>query len=84
MKTSEGIFEVTLGAGTGSLRKQLLVRPEQTTDGVPIYHCFFEGSSISQLRQEASGEWVQLWGDLSVYSIQQVGKAIADHLASTR
>lgn len=82
MKTAEGIFEISMG--TGPLRKQLLVRPEQTTDGVSIYHCFLDGSSISQLRQKTYGEWTQLWGDLSASAVQQVGEAIANHLASTR
>ena len=79
MKESGEIFEVIMGSGP--LKKQLLVRQEETTDGVPIYHCYLEGASISQLRQETSGEWTQLWGDLSTNSVHQVGEAIASHLA---
>ncbi len=80
MEQSEEItFEVIMESGP--LKKRVLVRSEQTTDGVPIYHCYLEGASISQLRQETSGEWTQLWGDLPADSVHQVGEAIANHLA---
>ncbi|WP_353195693.1 hypothetical protein [Parapedobacter defluvii] len=77
MEKSEETFEVNL---TGRrMDKPILVRPEQTTDGIPVYHCFLEGASISQLRQEPSGEWVQIWGDFSPQVIQQLGEAISRH-----
>ncbi len=82
MEKSEEIFKIKVNYGASD--KPILVQPEQTTDGVPIYHCYCDGISIGELRQEASGEWVQLWGDLSAHSLQQVGEAIASHLASTR
>ncbi len=77
MEKSEDTFEITL---MGRLMdKPIIVRPKQTTDGVPVYHCFLEGKSISQLRQEPSGEWIQIWGDFSPEIVQQLGDSIIQH-----
>ncbi len=75
METSGENFEVNLGMGTN-----LLVRPEQTTDGVPVYHCYTDDTVISQLRQEPSGEWIQVWGELPRDIVQQLGERITDHM----
>lgn len=77
MEKSEDTFEITLRGRL--MDKPVLVRPEQTTDGIPIYHCFLEGRSISQLRQEPSGEWIQIWGDFSPEIVQQLGASIIQH-----
>lgn len=74
MEQSGDTFEITLAGRL--LDKPVLVRPEQTTDGVPIYHCFLDGTSISQLRQEPSGEWIQIWGNFSPEIVQQLGASI--------
>ncbi|MFC7522490.1 hypothetical protein ACFQRK_00930 [Parapedobacter sp. GCM10030251] len=77
MEKSEDTFEIIL---PGRLTdRPVLVRPEQTTDGIPIYHCFLDGTSISQLRQEPSGEWVQIWGNFSPEIVQQLGARIIQH-----
>jgi len=78
MEKSEETFEIHLEGRL--MDKPVLVRPEQTTDGIPIYHCFLEGTSISQLRQEPSGEWVQIWGDFSPEMVCQIGGSILDHV----
>ena len=77
MEKSEDTFEITLTSR--QMDKPVLVRPEQTTDGIPVYHCFLEGRSISQLRQEPSGEWTQIWGDFSPEVVQQLGNSIMQH-----
>lgn len=77
MEKSEETFEITLTEGQES--KRLVIRPEDTTDGVPVYHCYRSeatGSAIGQLRQEPTGEWVQIWGDLPQDSVKQIGNAI--------
>ncbi len=80
MEKSEGVFEITIDESSGT--KKLAIRPEDTTDGVPVYHCYSaEGAVISQLRQEPTGEWVQIWGDLSPDSVTETGEAIAHHMA---
>lgn len=78
MKKLDDIFEVNLADGQFK-DKRLTVRPEQTTDGVPIYHCYGEGTLITQLRQETSGEWTQLWGNLQPDTVQRLGEAIANY-----
>ncbi|MBK1441568.1 hypothetical protein JHJ32_16335 [Parapedobacter sp. ISTM3] len=78
MEKLDDIFEVSL-AGEQFEGRQLTIRAEQTTDGVPVYHCYDEGASIAQLRQETSGEWTQLWGDLQPDTVQQLGEAIASY-----
>ncbi|SEL28834.1 hypothetical protein SAMN05421740_104155 [Parapedobacter koreensis] len=78
MEKSDELFEVRLADGQFGDRP-LTIRPEQTTDGVPIYHCYTKETSISQLRQETSGEWTQLWGDLQPDTVQRLGEAIAHY-----
>jgi len=77
MEKSENTFEITLKSHL--MDKPVLVQSEQTTDGVPVYHCFLKERSISQLRQEPSGEWTQIWGDLSPEVVQQLGDSIMQH-----
>jgi len=77
MEKSEDTFEITLAGRL--MDKPVLVRPEQTTDGIPVYHCFLEGRSASQLRQEPSGEWTQIWGDFPQEIVQQLGESIMQH-----
>lgn len=79
MEQSERTFEIT--ENDGLLDGPLLIRPKQTTDGIPIYHCYRDGVPVSELRQETSGEWVQLWGDLPTDAVAQVGAAIARQTA---
>lgn len=75
MEKSEDLFNVTLTSGT--LKDKLItVKPEETTDGVPLYHCNVGGTSVSQLRQEPSGEWIQLWGELPKETVVQLGRLI--------
>jgi len=77
MEKSTDIFEVTVA---GQFRGKLVsVRSEETTDGIPIYHCDVAGTAVTQLRQETSGEWTQLWGDLPADTVARLGEAIAAH-----
>ncbi|WP_262245491.1 hypothetical protein [Parapedobacter soli] len=76
MESTENIFEIEVN--DGQLVKTLHVRPEQTTDGISIYHCYSaDGALVCELRQETSGEWVQLWGSFPADSVEQMGNAIA-------
>lgn len=80
MEKTEGVFEIAINED--SAVKHFVVRPEHTTDGVPIYHCYSQdGILVCELRQETSGEWEQLWGDLSHGVVVQIGRAIASHMA---
>ncbi|MGK6351472.1 hypothetical protein [Parapedobacter sp. DT-150] len=78
MEKSGEVFEISIDGYF--MEKPLLIQPEQTTDGVPIYHCYLEGTSVSQLRREPSGDWTQLWGDLPRDTVQRLGDAIANRM----
>ncbi len=79
MEKSAEDFEISLSNGQFA-NERLLIKPVQTTDGIPIYNCHLEGKSISQLRQATSGEWVQIWGTLDTDTIQHIGRAIENHM----
>ena len=80
MEKSEDAFEIEVA--DDRLAERLIIRPQDTTDGIPVYHCHLQdGTSISELRQEPTGEWIQIWGDLSAGSVTKIGAAIAHHLA---
>jgi len=79
LKKSEDAFEIEVA--DDQLAK-LVIRPQHTTDGIPVYHCHLQdGTSVGELRQEPAGEWVQLWGDLRADSVERIGEAIARHMA---
>ncbi len=80
MEKSEDAFEIEVT--DDQLAEQLVIRPQHTTDGIPIYHCHLQdGTSIGELRQEPSGEWLQVWGDLPDNTVERIGKAIAQRMA---
>jgi len=80
METSANTFEIVINEG--SEMKRLVIRPQDTTDGVPVYDSYSaDGIIISQLRQEPTGEWIQIWGDMPGDSVVQIGKAITRHMA---
>lgn len=78
MQPTEQSFELVI---SGQFDGQpLIVEPHETTDNIPVYHCYIDGKNISQLRQEPAGKWVQIWGDLSAEIAQQIGEAIAKNI----
>lgn len=81
MEKSADDFEITINEGADT--RLLVIRPEDTTDGVPVYHCYpvNASASIGQVRQEPTGEWVQIWGDLPHDTVKQIGAAIARRMA---
>lgn len=78
MEKSADYFTITLETGTLT-GEQLLVEPVQTTDGVSIYNCLLEGKPITQLRQSADGEWLQIWGALDRDTVGIIGQALERH-----
>lgn len=79
MEKSEDAFEIEVT--DDKLVEQLVIRPQHTTDGIPIYHCHLQdGTSIGELRQEPSGEWLQVWGDLPDNTVERIGEAIAQRM----
>jgi len=56
--------------------KTVLVKPEETSDGVVYYNCMFEGKQLSEIREDVKGEWEQLWGNLTPAKVNAIGKAI--------
>lgn len=80
MEKTEGVFEIAINEDAAV--KRFVVRQEHTTDGVPIYHCYSQdGILVCELRQDISGEWEQLWGDLPDDLVARIGGAIAHHVA---
>ncbi len=58
--------------------KQIKVIELETTDGVPYYSCFIGEEEITQLRKETYGKWEQLWGDLPVQTVNNIGEKISE------
>lgn len=77
MEQAENFFELSIAGQFGG--QPVAIEPDETTDGVPLYYCYLNGTAISQLRHEPGGKWLQIWGDLSPAAVQQVGEAIADY-----
>lgn len=74
MEKSGETFEIRID--DPSIDSPLTIRPEQTSDGAPIYHCYQKGDLASELRREATGEWKQLWGELDPQTVGRIGAAI--------
>lgn len=57
----------------------LTVSQDETSDGAAYFKCRISGKDITQVREEAGGEWEQIWGNLDPEAIKQIGKAIKKH-----
>lgn len=80
VEKTEGVFKIAINED--SVVKHFVIRPEHTSDGVPVYHCYsHDGTLVCELRQGTSGDWEQLWGDLPYNLVSQIGGAIAHHVA---
>jgi len=56
--------------------KTVLIKPEETSDGVEYFNCMFEGKQLTEIREDVKGEWEQLWGNLTHAKVNAIGKAI--------
>jgi len=57
-------------------QKTINVKPDETSDGVAYFVCSTGDHELTQIRKEESGEWEQMWGELSQPEIDSIGKAI--------
>jgi hypothetical protein len=74
LETNNPEFEVQVNIdGTD---QTLLVKPEETSDGVEYYDCMLEGKLLTQIRDDVKGGWEQLWGNLPLSKINEIGKTI--------
>lgn len=78
MEHAENSFELSIAGQFDG--RPLAIETDETTDGISLYYCYLDGDTISQLRYEPTGEWEQIWGNLSPVAVQQVGEAIADYV----
>lgn len=60
--------------------KQIRVHTAETTDGVEYYKCGLEEKEITELRND-SGEWKQIWGDLNIGDVRNIGAVIDSYFA---
>ncbi len=73
-------FDITINMGSKENKAfNLEIRAEETTDGVPYFVCETNGVEISQLRRNEYNEWEQLWGDLDIQTVKNIGEAIEQH-----
>lgn len=56
--------------------KTVLVKPDETSDGVEYYVVKSEGKQITQIRLDEDNNWEQLWGELSREEVTAIGEAI--------
>ncbi len=56
--------------------ENLEIKPDETSDGIAIYHCFIAEEKVCQLRKNEQGNWEQLWGSFDEKIITAVGTEI--------
>lgn len=61
-------------------RVPLTVTPLDTSDGSPYFSCALNRKEITQIRKETYGQWEQLWGDLDIETVQELGEQIAEKI----
>lgn len=77
---SQEKFDITVSMGSNDDKEfNLRVRADETTDGVPYFVCETNGVEISQVRRNENNEWEQIWGDLDVQTVKNIGEAIEKH-----
>lgn len=58
--------------------KHLKVIELETSDGVPYYSCLIGEKEITQIRKETYGKWEQLWGELDIETVNNIGLKIEE------
>jgi len=59
-------------------KKHIKVIELETSDGVPYYSCFIGEKEITQIRKETYGKWEQLWGELAIETVNDIGIKIEE------
>lgn len=70
-------FEISITLNGAN--KTIHVKPDETSDGVEYFKCSEANKNITQIRQEKDGSWEQIWGELDIDMVQEIGKAISTH-----
>lgn len=76
MTISQKYFYIT--AKIDDQERFLKVIELETSDGVPYYSCLLGEKEITQIRKERYGKWEQLWGDLDMNSVNNIGEKILE------
>jgi len=67
-------FEIVINLDGQS--KTILVKPDETSDGVEYFICKSGDEQITQIRLDEDNKWEQLWGELSDENVAAIGEAI--------
>jgi hypothetical protein len=69
-------FEVTVAID--GVTENIKVIPEETSDGAAYYNCMMHGKQLTEIRETLTGEWEQIWGNLSPSKVNLIGKSIKE------
>ncbi|MDB5020071.1 MAG: hypothetical protein JWQ28_1198, partial [Pedobacter sp.] len=57
-------------------QESMVVKPQETSDGVEYFLCTVGDKQITQVRKEQADTWEQMWGDLDDEDVNAIGKEI--------
>ncbi len=78
LSTNEPEFDIMLTLD--GVDEHITVIPQETSDGANYYNCKAKGQQLTQIRETTTGEWEQIWGELSPSKVNLIGKTIKAQL----
>ncbi len=73
-----GDINFTIEVVINGSSRYILVNTAETTDGVEFYKCQMGEKEITELRKD-SGEWKQIWGNLNIDDVKNIGGIIESY-----
>jgi hypothetical protein len=56
--------------------QSIVVKPQETSDGVEYFLCFKGDEQITQVRKDHGEKWEQMWGELPDDEVDAIGTEI--------
>jgi hypothetical protein len=57
-------------------QSSIVVKPQETSDGVEYFICYNGEEEITQVRKDSGEKWEQMWGELSEEDVDAIGAEI--------
>jgi hypothetical protein len=68
--------EFTIEVSLNGQQERIVVKPQETSDGVEYFLCFKGDEQVTQVRKDNGDKWEQMWGDLEDDEVNAIGKEI--------
>lgn len=68
--------EFTIEVSIKGQLEHIVVKPQETSDGVEYFLCLKGDKQITQVRKDNGSRWEQMWGELDDDEVNAIGREI--------